>query len=91
MKRFLALGREPRPSAILFAAFMAVTGSGCVTTYDAWGRPVQSVDPGAAVVGAAAAGLIGYAIASEHGHHHHHRGHGHAYHGYGYLHRSYCP
>ncbi|MBM3863049.1 MAG: hypothetical protein FJ385_03715 [Verrucomicrobia bacterium] len=61
-----------------------------MTTYDAWGRPVQSVDPGAAMVGAAAAGLIGYAIASDHGHHHH-RGHVHAHHGYGYHHRPYCP
>lgn len=89
MKRFLAHRCGPRLSAILFAVLMAVTGSGCMTTYDAWGRPVQSVDPGAAVVGAAAAGLIGYAIASDHGHHH--RGHGHAYHGYGYHHRPRCP
>jgi hypothetical protein len=36
---------------------------GCTTTYDRYGRPVQSVDPGVAIAGAAAAGLIGYAIA----------------------------
>lgn len=36
-------------------------GASCTTTYDAYGRPVQSVDPGAAVVGAAAAGAVGYA------------------------------
>jgi hypothetical protein len=89
MKQFHVLRRRFRPSAILFAVLMAVSGSGCVTTYDAWGRPVQSVDPGAAVVGAAAAGLIGYAIASDHGHHHH-RGHGHGYYGHGH-HRPYCP
>jgi len=90
MKQFHVLRRRLRPSVIFLAALIAVTGSGCMTTYDAWGRPVQSVDPGAAVVGAAAAGLIGYAIASDHGHHHH-RGHVHAHHGYGYHHRPYCP
>jgi hypothetical protein len=34
----------------------------CTTTYDAAGRPVQSVDPGTAAAGAAAAGALGYAI-----------------------------
>jgi hypothetical protein len=37
----------------------------CTTTYDAYGRPVQSVDPGVAVAGAAAAGVIGYSIARD--------------------------
>ena len=37
--------------------------SSCTTTYDAAGRPVQSVSPEGAVVGALAAGLAGYAIA----------------------------
>ena len=32
-----------------------------MTTYDGYGRPVQTVDPGLAVAGIAAAGLIGYA------------------------------
>jgi hypothetical protein len=35
-----------------------------MTTYDANGRPVQSVDPGAAAVGVAAAAVIGYAAAN---------------------------
>ena len=53
----------------------AVGGSvSCMTTYDAQGRPVQSVDPGVAVAGAAAAGLIGYAIANDNDNHHHHHG-----------------
>lgn len=43
-----------------------------MTTYDAYGRPVQSVDPGAAVAGAAAAGIIGYALANDDDDHHHH-------------------
>jgi hypothetical protein len=48
-----------------------------MTTYDSAGRPVQSVDPAVAVAGAAAAGLIGYAVANDnddHHHHHYHRG-----------------
>jgi len=56
----------------------------CITTYDAYGRPVQSVDPGLAVAGVAAAGLIGYAAANNHGHGHgHYRGGG--YHRGGYY------
>jgi hypothetical protein len=54
-----------------------------MTTYDSTGRPVQSVDPGLAVAGVAAAGLIGYAIANDDGGHHHYSGHG------GYY-RPYC-
>lgn len=49
-----------------------------MTTYDAYGRPVQSVDPAAAAVGIAAAGVAGYAIGNNNNnkndHHYHHRG-----------------
>ncbi|WP_193212400.1 hypothetical protein [Luteolibacter marinus] len=58
----------------------------CTTTYDAYGRPVQTVDPGAAAAGVVAAGAVGYAIGQHnnndryyygggyYGHrHHHHR------------------
>lgn len=41
----------------------------CTTTYDSYGRATQSVDPGLAVVGVAAAGLIGYAIGRDNDHH----------------------
>jgi hypothetical protein len=41
---------------------LAVASTSCMTTYDAAGRPVQSVDPGAAAAGAVAAGALGYAI-----------------------------
>lgn len=59
-------------------------GTSCMTTYDAYGRPVQSVDPGVAVAGVAAAGLIGYSM--HHGHHgHHYSGH-HHYRPYGGYH-----
>jgi len=56
-----------------------------MTTYDPYGRPVQSVDPGLAVAGIAAAGLIGYAVGQNNeGHQHgHHGGYGRAYGGYG--------
>jgi len=42
-----------------------------MTTYDAYGRPMQTVDPGLAVAGVAAAGLIGYAAANNNHHHDH--------------------
>ena len=54
----------------------------CMTTYDAYGRPMQTVDPGLAVAGVAAAGLIGYAAANNNNHHHHDRGY---YQGNGYY------
>ena len=38
--------------------------SSCTSTYDPHGRPTQTVDPGVAIAGAAAAGLVGYAIAN---------------------------
>jgi len=67
------------------ALLVALAGTSCMTTYDAYGRPVQSVDPGAAAVGIAAAGLAGYAIGQNNEHRHH-------YHGYYYprpYHRHY--
>jgi len=68
-----------------------ITGVSCMTTYDAYGRPVQSVDPGMAALGVAAAGIAGYAIANnqrrDRGYHrnrgyHHHRGPIHPHQGY---------
>lgn len=58
---------------------LALSSVGCMTTYDAYGRPVQSVDPGVAVAGMAAAGLVGAAIANDNDHHHH------GYYGGGYY------
>jgi hypothetical protein len=49
----------------------AMTGTSCMTTYDAAGRPVQSVDPGAAAAGAIAAGALGYAIGQNNDNHNH--------------------
>lgn len=58
---------------------IAAGATSCMTTYDAYGRPVQSVDPAAATAGVVAAGVLGYAIANNrdddrrHHHHYHHR------------------
>lgn len=67
-----------------------------MTTYDAYGRPVQSVDPGAATAGIAAAGLLGYAIGNNnnddhHGHHNYYRRgyYRHDYYRRGYYHHGY--
>jgi len=65
------------------AALLAVlAGTSCMTTYDAYGRPVQTVDPGAAAIGIAAAGIAGYAIGHNHNHHHHYRPYYSPYHCY---------
>jgi hypothetical protein len=50
-------------------ACVALTAS-CTTTYDAYGSPRQSVDPGVALMGVAAAGLVGYALANDNDSHH---------------------
>jgi hypothetical protein len=68
MKTNLSMLRLGALSLLLALAGSSVS---CMTTYDASGRPVQSVDPGLAVAGIAAAGLIGYAAADNNHHHHH--------------------
>jgi homoserine acetyltransferase len=75
VKTEMMIRRVFRVSAVLVAIGASV---GCMTTYDSAGRPVQSVDPAVAVAGAAAAGLVGYAIANDNNHHH-----GHGYYGGG--------
>jgi hypothetical protein len=65
-------------AATLLAA--ALTTS-CTTSYDAYGRPQQTVDPGVALAGVAAAGLVGYALA-DNNHNHGHYNHGHYHGGY---------
>ena len=55
---------SPLVSRILAVAAIPLMATSCMTTYDANGRPVQSVDPGAAAVGVAAAAVIGYAAAN---------------------------
>lgn len=49
--------------ALAVAALASFAATSCTTTYDSYGRPVQSVDPGVAIAGAAAAAVVGYAVA----------------------------
>lgn len=57
-------------ATLVTAGLLALASTSCMTTYDAYGRPVQSVDPGAAAAGAVAAGALGYAIGQHNDHHH---------------------
>lgn len=55
---------RPLVTKVLAAIVTPLIATSCMTTYDANGRPVQSVDPAAAAVGVAAAAAIGYAVAN---------------------------
>lgn len=69
--------------AISFALFAALGFTSCTTTYDAYGRPTQSVDPGLAIAGVAAAGILGYALADDNHSSHHYYDHHSSWGGYG--------
>jgi hypothetical protein len=70
-----------RVCGALSCALLVFSSTSCVTTYDAAGRPVQTVDPAMAAAGVVAAGLVGYAISENNNHHHgYYRG---GYGGYG--------
>lgn len=57
----------------LTALLACVTlSTSCYTTYDSYGNARQSVDPGVALMGVAAAGLVGYALANDNDNHHNH-------------------
>ena len=75
-----------RTAALFLIALLGTAATSCTTTYDAAGRPVQSVDPGTAAAGALAAGALGYAIGQNNDdHHYHHYGYRRPYYGrYGY-------
>lgn len=82
---------------LVMAVVLTGFASSCTTVYDPYGRPQQVVDPAAAVVGAAAVGLLAYGLASSYDDcnrgYSHHGGHHHGYYGrsYGrYHHRGYC-
>ncbi len=55
--------RHHKTSIKLFVAatLSALVFSNCVQSFDAAGRPIQTVDPAAAIVGAAVVGTIAYA------------------------------
>ncbi|MEK7948910.1 hypothetical protein [Luteolibacter soli] len=65
------------------ALILACAGTSCMTTYDAYGRPVQTVDPGAATAMAVGAAAVGYAIGEHNDHHHYHGGYYGPYYGPG--------
>jgi hypothetical protein len=62
-----------RWTAVSLVVACVASSVSCMTTYDTYGRPVQTVDPGLAVAGVAAAGLIGYAVANNNQSNHYHR------------------
>ena len=70
-------------SVAVFVVGLGTTS--CMTTYDRYGNPVQSVDPGAAAVGIVAAGLVGAAIANDNNNDYDNHYHGGYHHG-GYHH-----
>jgi hypothetical protein len=83
MKTFLS---PVRLTALLACVTLSTS---CYTTYDSYGNARQSVDPGVALMGVAAAGLVGYAIANDNDNHHNHNnyyGGGGYYRGGGYGH-----
>lgn len=69
-----------RLTALLACATLSTS---CTTSYDAYGNPRQSVDPGVALMGVAAAGIVGYALADDNNHHHSNHYYGGGYYGGG--------
>lgn len=66
---------------------VALGFTSCSTSYDAYGRPVESIDPATAVVGALVIGAAAYAIGNNKERKRHHKHHG-CHHG-GYHHGGY--
>jgi hypothetical protein len=86
MKKLLKRSFLSRVCVAALGVGLAVSSVSCMTTYDVEGRPMQTVDPGLAIAGVAAAGVLGYAIANNNhnNHHRHYHGGGYGYHrGYG--------
>lgn len=90
MKNKPLVSRVFRVPMLAALCLSIVAGTSCMTTYDTAGRPVQSVDPGMAVAGAAAAGLVGYAIANSNQKRNYYYGPGYSHYG-GYSHGYYRP
>lgn len=77
--------RLGRAALVTGLALTIGAGTSCMTTYDSYGRPVQSVDPGLAIAGVAAAGILGAAAANSHHHHSHGGSYGGGYYRGGYA------
>ena len=76
------IGVMKKSIVLRLIAVVSVAGlaTNCTTTsYDAYGNPKQTVDPGVALLGAAAVGLVGYALADDHRSSSRHHGHGSGY------------
>jgi hypothetical protein len=71
MKTKIKISGIIRSSALITLSILICAGGACTTTYDSSGRQVQTVDPGAAVAGVAAAGILGYAIGKNNDNNHH--------------------
>ena len=84
---------KPYLCRFVLAGLICCLGVGCTTAYDANGYPQQVVDPAAAVLGAAAVGLLVYGLSGNNDHDYHqssHRGH-HSYNHGGYYRDSHYP
>jgi hypothetical protein len=57
---------------MVLAGLVSCLGVSCTTAYDAYGRPLQVVDPAVAVLGAAAVGALAYGLATSDDHDHRH-------------------
>jgi len=61
--------------SVVVAVASAVMLSSCVTSYDRSGRPIQTVDPVAATVGAVLIGAIAYSAGNDDRDRYRHHGH----------------
>lgn len=76
---------------LALAFILTISLTNCTTAYDAYGRPQQVVDPGAALIGAAAVGLLAYSLAdSDDDCHSDRSSYHHSYRGHSRYRRDYC-
>ena len=85
-----------RTITAMTAALGLILATSCTTTsYDAYGRPVETIDPVKTTLAVAAVGAVGYALAKNHdsrrSHRNHYRNDHYRHHGYshGYGHSGY--
>lgn len=65
-------------------ALVAALLASCTTSYDSYGRQNQSIDPGAAAIGAVALGALAYSVGKNKGKRQEHYRHTRRNDGYGY-------